>query len=93
MRVIELFLLALVLGGCGFFKDYSKDNEWSYFEEWDSNADFRIDKSEFAAGCLKDGFIGKIDETEATKSMFASADENQDGQLTGLEFYRWKVKM
>lgn len=88
------FLLILTLplvAGCGFFKDYSKDNHWSYFEEWDNNTDSKIDKQEFAEGCVKDKFVDKIENQAAIDSMFVKADENQDGQLTGLEFYRWKI--
>lgn len=90
-----LYFLALgsllTLGSCGFFKDYSKDNHWSYFEEWDSNTDMHIDKEEFANGCIRDGFIKK-DERATADNLFTAADESKDGELTGIEFYRWKVK-
>ena len=88
------FLLVLVLplmASCAFFKDYSKDNHWSYFEEWDNNVDSKIDKTEFAQGCVKDKFVGKKDNQAAIDSMFVKADENKDGLISGLEFYRWKI--
>ena len=89
-----LLMLALIfsLASCGFFKDYSKEQEWSYFEEWDTNADAKVDKNEFIEGCVKDDFIEK-NNTSAADSLFTKADEDKDGALTGLEFYRWKVRM
>ncbi len=92
MKAIKLFCLILFFGSCGFFKDYTKDNQWSYFEEWDTQTDSKIDKNEFVAGCVRDGFVEK-NNTAAADPMFARADENQDGFLSGLEFYRWKIKM
>jgi len=86
-----VFILPL-MASCGFFKDYTKDSQWSYFEEWDTKTDSRIDKEEFEAGCIRDGFVKKSDLAVAY-SLFTKADENQDGSLTGLEFYRWKINM
>jgi Ca2+-binding EF-hand superfamily protein len=91
MKSTRLIVLLLpLMASCGFFKDYSKDNLWSYFEEWDLNTDSKIDKDEFTAGCVRDGFIGK-NSLAMADPMFIKADENKDGALTGLEFYRWKI--
>lgn len=96
MKPVNLFAFIFILlsfGSCGFFKDYSKDNRWSYFEEWDNNTDSRVDKEEFVKGCLRDGFVDKSNASTEADALFTKADENQDGFLTGLEFYRWKVRM
>jgi Ca2+-binding EF-hand superfamily protein len=90
MKFTFVFLL-LALAGCGFFKDYSKNDQWSYFEEWDTTKDAKIDKQEFMAGCVKEDFV-KTDEQAKADELFMKADENQDGFLTGLEFYRWKIR-
>lgn len=91
MKSVRLIAILLpLMASCGFFKDYTKENHWSYFEEWDTNADSKVDKEEFAAGCVRDEFIDKKDRM-AADPMFLKADENQDGVLTGLEFYRWKI--
>jgi hypothetical protein len=91
-NLLLMIAITLSLVSCGFFKDYSKGEKWSYFEEWDANADAKVDKNEFIEGCLKDDFIQKND-TGAADSLFTKADEDQNGILTGLEFYRWKVRM
>jgi hypothetical protein len=94
MKSTYTFLLLLpLMVSCGFFKDYSKDNHWSYFEEWDSNVDSKIDKTEFAAGCATHGYVDKKKpDTAVSEELFVKADENKDGVITGLEFYRWKIK-
>ncbi len=86
-----MILTIPLMASCAFFKDYSKENHWSYFEEWDTNIDTKIDKAEFAQGCVKDDFVGKKNNQSAVDAMFVAADENQDGQITALEFYRWKI--
>jgi hypothetical protein len=93
MKSARLIILLLpLMASCAFFKDYTKDNQWSYFEEWDTKTDSEIDKEEFEAGCVRDGFIKKGD-VAAADSLFTKADENHDGSLSGLEFYRWKIDM
>lgn len=90
MKYGMILPILLVASGCGFFKDYAKDNQWSYFEEWDANADAKVDKNEFAAGCVRDKFVKKADDPVIIE-WFNKADEDKDGVLTGLEFYRWKI--
>ena len=92
-RLLAFIPVMLLLGSCGFFRDYSKYNYWSYFEEWDNNTDSKVDKGEFVNGCLRDGFVSKAGASTAADSLFAKADEDQNGFLTGLEFYKWKIKM
>jgi hypothetical protein len=91
-RLFAFTLLAASMSGCGFFKDYSKGSTWSYFEEWDANVDFRIDKEEFFNGCVKDHFVEK-DAQSSADTLFNKADEDKDGLLTSIEFYRWKIGM
>jgi len=91
-RLLTFILFAASVSGCAFFKDYSKDNTWSYFEEWDVNTDFRLDKEEFFNGCVKDHFVEKGARSNAD-TLFDQADENKDGKLTSIEFYKWKVNM
>ena len=91
--LLAVALLMLLLGSCGFFRNYAKGNTWSYFEEWDVNTDMRVDKGEFVSGCMKDGLIKKTDAPVAADTLFTTADENKDGLLSSLEFYKWKVHL
>ena len=92
--VILITIMSVALQGC-FPKPYFSKEEsvWAYFEDWDTNKDSSIDKDEFVAGYKASEMSKKADSNVSAESMFAKADDNGDSEITGLEFYRWEVKL
>jgi len=87
---------AIAISSCSY-KSIHDDN-WVYFEDWDADDNSRLDSAEFISGYLRDDVVKK-DTTkaasgeEAARASFGACDENNDGLVSGLEFYRWEVKL
>lgn len=72
--------------GCTY-KSMIRDEEWVYFEEWDSNDDSKLDSNEFANGYDD----SKIKGNESAQAVFSRCDENEDGVVSALAFYKWEA--
>jgi hypothetical protein len=61
MKTVGLLLLTVAVQSC-FFHPYfkNKDREWWYFEDWDTNNDFTIDRNEFTTGFENNKVIRRI---------------------------------
>lgn len=100
-KIFGLFLSVVLLlqNGCAY-KPYGRDDNWVYFEDWDMNSDSKIDSTEFVNGYVRDelfkedrsrGATSSATAEESAKALFLTCDENKDGVVSGLEFYRWEV--
>src|SRR5687767_4004941 len=102
MRTILIVCLALLtavaLNGCAY-KHINEDN-WVYFEDWDTNGDSKLDTTEFVSGYVSAGFFeedrakgvtASATAEESAKTLFQTCDQNEDGLVSGLEFYQWEV--
>lgn len=91
MKAVGLILLMFFIQSC-FFHPYFKNEEWWYFEDWDSNGDFIIDQNEFTKG-FDENMKTKGDSPDIAAAKFVTADENGDKQLSALEFYKWEASL
>lgn len=87
-KIFGIFLIVMLLGQSGcLFKSYVHDDNWVYFEDWDVNDDSKIDSTEFVNGYARD----KFKDDQSAQAIFTACDDNEDGVVTGLEFYRWEA--
>ena len=76
-------ILVLSITGCATFPKSPREDQWSYFEEWDSNRNVSIDSTEFFRGYIEQDFFttwaGKKKEIDS--EVLAAKLDNADNRL------------